>query len=158
MIALSSHRLQMIATIGAVACAAFIAMGGPIAAEEPLPARLNAAIDQEVARLKLPPRPVELTSEKAVRARHAIEQGDYATAHKIFDEVLSASKIANWRFYPFDDFIERVSDVTNPSFKARLDTWVAAAGTDALPTLVRAQYYLARLIHDGGGFEAADIA
>jgi tetratricopeptide (TPR) repeat protein len=144
MTALSKHRLRRIARHVVIVFAALFAVSGPIAAEEPTSARLNAVIDQEVERMRLPPRSVELTSDKAVHARHAIEQGDFATAHKIFDEVLGASKIDNWRFFPFDDFIEHISDVTSPSFKDRLDEWVAAAGTDAVPPLVRTQYYLDR--------------
>ncbi|MBV8777363.1 MAG: hypothetical protein JO258_09225 [Alphaproteobacteria bacterium] len=88
MIVISSHRLRMIAGLVAIASVAFIAAGGALAAEESLSARLNATIDQEVERLKLPPRSTDLTSDKSVRAREAIERGDYATAQKIVEDVL----------------------------------------------------------------------
>jgi hypothetical protein len=55
-------------------------------------------------------------------------------------EVLSSSHVENWRFHPFGQFMEGVTDLTDPAFKTNLDKWVAQAKNSALPWLLRAQY------------------
>lgn len=62
-------------------------------------------------------------------------------------DVLAQSRVQNWRFYPFAPFIHAIADVSDPQFAAHLDDWVAQNAGDALPLLIRAQYY-----HDLGWF------
>jgi tetratricopeptide (TPR) repeat protein len=102
-------------------------------------------INTKLSALITKPRTVELTSEKAIRARHAIKQEDYSTAEKIIASVLTSSRVENWRFYPFADFIEDVVDPNDPAFEAKLTAWAARNESDAIPLLVRAGYY-----HDVG--------
>jgi hypothetical protein len=102
-------------------------------------------INTKLSALIKKPRTVELTSEKAIRARHAIKQEDYSTAEKIIASVLTSSRVENWRFYPFADFIEDVVDPNDPTFEAKLTAWAARNESDAIPLLVRAGYSRCRL-------------
>jgi tetratricopeptide (TPR) repeat protein len=105
----------------------------------------TSAVAEKIAKLTVKSRAGELPSEKAVRVRDALKRGDYATARQITADVLASSHVENWRFYPFSDFINAVADASDPALEDRLDTWVAQNGNDAIPLLVRAQYY-----HDMG--------
>jgi tetratricopeptide (TPR) repeat protein len=99
------------------------------------------AINEEAAKLNIKPRTTELTSEKAARVRNAIKHDDYTTADKITTDVLANSRLEYWRFYPFGEFIGRVTDVTDGAFEAHLNAWVAQNKSDATPLLIRAQDY-----------------
>jgi hypothetical protein len=100
-----------------------------------------AAIDDKIATLNVEPRTIELTSEKATRVRNAIKNGDFTAAREITTGVLAESHLQNWRYYPFDDFINDISDVNDPAFENQLNAWVAVNKNDVLPLLIRAQYY-----------------
>jgi tetratricopeptide (TPR) repeat protein len=102
---------------------------------------LTEEINAKLAALNVEPHAVELTSEKAIRVRHAIKQEDYSTADKIVASVLASSRVEHWRFYPFADFINDVVDLNDPAFEALLDAWVTRNKNDAAPLLVRAKYY-----------------
>ena len=102
--------------------------------------RIAANIRAASARLNVKPRTVELVSEKAMRARVAIAQGDFATAHRIAAAVLAGSRQQIWRFYPFTDFAAGLVDLTDPGFGAKLDAWAAAEPEDAIRLLVGARY------------------
>jgi tetratricopeptide (TPR) repeat protein len=136
---------------------------GLMLAGELRPGSATAAISDDAVKLSVAPRTIELTSEKAMRAREAIKHDDYATAGKIVAEVLAKSTLQNWRFYPFSDFMDRIADVSDPTFAAHLDAWVAQDKNDAVPLLVRAKYdHDAGWFKRGGGFvsqtRAADMA
>lgn len=113
-------------------------LGEAIAAINP---NLTNEINAKLSALIVKPRTIELTSEKASRARNAIKQEDYSTADKIVASVLADSHVENWRFYPFADFINGVVDVNDPGFEAKLSAWVARNKNDATPLLIRAKYY-----------------
>ncbi len=98
-------------------------------------------INAKVSALIVTPRTIELTSEKAARVRDAITREDYSTADKIVASVLASSRIENWRFYPFPDFIDNIIDLNDAAFEAKLSSWVARNKGDATPLLVRARYY-----------------
>jgi hypothetical protein len=100
----------------------------------------GAQIDAKFAAIGVQPHTVELTTEKALRLRAAIKQADFGSAMTIATEVLASSHVENWRFHPFGQFMEGVSDLTDPAFKTNLDKWVAQAKNSALPWLLRAQY------------------
>ena len=100
---------------------------------------IAALIKTRTDELHLKPRTVEFTVEKAFRARRAIDNGDYHTAHQIVDEVLSRSQIQNWRFHPFAVFIKAITDLYDPELEARLNEWVAKTPNDDVPLLIRAQ-------------------
>ena len=103
---------------------------------------LAAAIGEATARLNLPPRTTELISEKALRTRQAITQGDFTLAHHIIvADVLQSSQIQNWRYYPFADFVTMIADVGDPAFATRLDEWVGQNSGDPIPVLICAEYY-----------------
>lgn len=93
------------------------------------------------------PRNVDSTADNALRVHNAIKHGDYATAQKLSEDILALSKIENWRFYPFRDFIVEITNVNNPGFVddprfgAHLTDWIARNKNDAIPFLMRAQYY-----------------
>jgi tetratricopeptide (TPR) repeat protein len=84
---------------------------------------------------------IDVVADNALRTRKAIRQGDYASALKITTEVLARSKIENWRFYPFSEFIGEITYVVDPDLGKRLDEWVAQDKDNAIPLLLRAQYY-----------------
>jgi tetratricopeptide (TPR) repeat protein len=107
----------------------------------PAAAQLASTIAEETAKLNLPPRTTELTSEQAIRVRQAISQGDFTVARHITADVLANSQLQNWRYYPFADFVKNISDVGNPAFETRLNEWVGQNSGDAIPVLIRAQYY-----------------
>ncbi|MBB3655543.1 tetratricopeptide (TPR) repeat protein [Rhizobium sp. BK650] len=82
-----------------------------------------------------------LPSIRAKLVQDAIKRGDFATATRISSDTLAASRAKIWTFYPFDDFIKTVSDLSDPSFERDLSAWVDHGPLDPLPRLVRAQYY-----------------
>jgi tetratricopeptide (TPR) repeat protein len=105
------------------------------------PDELASQIDARIGELGVKPSSVELTAQKAQRVRRAIAAGDFATAARVAADVLGRSKIQNWRYFPFDDFIAAVFTVTPSELGDRLDAWVAKDGMGALPVLFRAQHY-----------------
>jgi tetratricopeptide (TPR) repeat protein len=102
---------------------------------------LAIAIKQEIAKLHLKPRTTELISEKAVRVRDAIRRGDYSNAREMIANVLKGSRLENWRYYPFSEFVKDVAKVNDSSLNAPLDKWVAQSKNDPIPLLIRAQYF-----------------
>ncbi len=102
---------------------------------------VTAALDRQAAKLNIEPRTVELTSEKARRVRDAIKNGNYAIAGKMTADILANSHLQNWRFYPFAEFMDGITDVSDPTFEAHLSAWVAQDKDDSIPLLVRARYY-----------------
>src|SRR5580704_8525388 len=158
MVASVSLRSLLMVSSTVIVAIGLVIQVNPVAAQEPLSARLDAMIEQELQRINIPPRATMSLAGKAVQARQAIEKGDYKSAREIFADALTASHVQNWRFYPFDDLIGQVSNVIEPAFKTHLDEWVDQAGTDALPVLMRAQYYLDRAWFERGTRFARDTA
>jgi tetratricopeptide (TPR) repeat protein len=117
---------------------------------------LQATISEQMHALNLPTRNIELPSELAVRARTAITAGNFTEARSIVANVLDTSKPEAWRFYPFDDFIDHIADLSDPGFVVRLDDWVTQNPSDAIPILLRAQYYMQLAWQERGGNFAAD--
>jgi len=143
---LPSGRNIALCALIATAAGAAIAFGLRLSNGDP---RLNAEsraaaseIDSRLASLGVSPPSAELVAQAAARTRHAIQNGDYGTAHQVVAKVLRDSHLQNWRFYPFSDFIGGVSDVNDPAFEGRLTEWVSQNANDPIPVLVRAQYYL----------------
>jgi hypothetical protein len=122
----------------------------------PASAEIAASINNTKAKIDIPTRTMEMTSEKALRVRDAIRHGDYATASKISAAVLADSHLQNWRFYPFGDFIKEIANVTDPEFENYLNAWVAQNSSDAMPLLVRARYYRDLGWYKRGGHFARD--
>lgn len=100
--------------------------------------------------------PKELTLEKAKCVRHAIMQGNYPLAYDIAANVYANSKMQNWRYYPFSDFIQGIADVTDPAFEGQLNAWISKSGGKAIPILVRAQFYFDMGWFRRGGYYTAD--
>ena len=94
----------------------------------------------EFGELGVKPGSVELTSQKADRARRAIMTGDFAAATRVATEALDRSSIQSWRYAPFEEFIDDLFVTTPPELGLRLDEWVSQDGANALPLLLRAQY------------------
>ncbi len=144
--------LLAIIAAGVIGCLVLLLKGGmplqtsptPQAAQVSAPAKdtIVEGINARVAQLVGKPRTIELTSEKAVRARNAIKQGDFATAGKIISDVLAQSKMENWHFYPFNIFMPAVDDPNDPAFTKQLDDWVSREPASAIPRLARARNLL----------------
>lgn len=100
-------------------------------------------IEQKTAELVGIPRTVELTSEKAEKARQAINAGDFDTAGNISSEVLAHSHLQGWSFYPFNVFIGGLIDLASPQYESRLSAWYAKEPNNAMPLVIRAAYYKA---------------
>jgi tetratricopeptide (TPR) repeat protein len=135
-----------ISVVSLVAVASCFAGGKPD--QDSASARVAIAINDETAKLNIKPRTIELTSEKAMRVRNAIKREDYSVAKQITADIVASSRLQNWRYYPFSDFISGIADVNDPTFEAHLDAWVMQSNNDAIPLLIRAQYY-----HDMGWFK-----
>lgn len=146
----SVRRALRVAASAVVVALGLIVPAKPVAAEELLSARLDAIIDQELQRINISPHTTVTLADKAVQARQAITKGDFKSAREIFADALKASSLQNWRFYPFDELMGQVTDVIDPAFKTHLDQWVDQAGGDALPVLIRAQYYFDRAWFERG--------
>lgn len=102
--------------------------------------QLTAQIDARLSALDVKPSAAEIISQKALRVRAAIAAGDFATADRMTTDILAHSRVQNWRFYPFEDFIAAVFAATPPTFSDRLNEWVAKDPAAALPLLFRAEY------------------
>jgi tetratricopeptide (TPR) repeat protein len=134
--------LGPIISVGAAALLAILVVLTGFATEKGLADTQQAmAVSGEKAKLIVKPRTIELVSEKAMRLRNAIKQDDFSTADQITADVLANSRLQNWRFYPFSNFVSGVSDLSDPEFETHLDRWVAKNMSDATPLLVRAKYY-----------------
>jgi hypothetical protein len=134
-------RLLFVAAMGLVAIARLMLSWSHGFESNAARASVASAVDEKTAVLNLKPRTVELPSEKARRVRDAIVHQDYATANKITADVLAASHLASWRFYPFADFMDTIADPDDPTFEAGLSAWVAHDAGAAMPLVVRAKYY-----------------
>lgn len=140
----AGSRLRFAASL-AIGLALFMALAAVAAsralADDTSDADVAKTISRELANLNVPPRTIELSSEKAARVRNAIKNGDYATARQITATIQAESHVQYWRYYPFDTFISRVSDLRDPRYGQRLDDWVMQDKDDPIPLLIRAQYY-----------------
>ncbi|WP_347986603.1 hypothetical protein [Methylomonas sp. AM2-LC] len=110
-----------------------------LASNAPDPVKISIA--QETSNLALPKRNIELTTEKALAAKAAIKRNDFSTAAQITGDVLAHSKLLNWRFYPFNDFMRYFFNETDYGYLEYLDKWVAQEPKSALAHLLRAQWY-----------------
>lgn len=143
--------LAMLLVATLLALASYFIFSGPPTGVPSARAEINA----KFAALSVQPHAVELTTEKALRFRAAVEQGDFHSATSIATEVLGQSHIENWRFHPFGQFMNGLSDLTDPSYQANLDKWVAQASKNAFARLVRAQFqYDLAWAQRGHGFSA----
>lgn len=140
---LNRPRIFLTAAIGFAA--AFIAAGLIFLVAQPPRgsghADLRAAINDQIAKLNVEPRKIELTSEKAQRVRNAIKHDNFRAANEIVADVLANSHLQNWRFYPFGDFIVDITNVNDPTLESHLNEWVVLNKNNAIPLLIRAQYY-----------------
>jgi len=156
-------RARIFATIsGVIALASLIALGVTLHDRArtgvPAPHALPIAESDESAPLVVDAPRIEFTADKARRVRDAIKQGDYRTARQVTSEVLKASRMERWRFYPFSDFMNAISDVSDAAFAAHLNEWVAQSKGDAIPLLLRAQYDRDMAWYRRGGKFAREIA
>lgn len=155
-------RARILATIsGVIALASLVALGVTLhdrgRAGSSAPHALAVAQNDESTPPEVDAPQIEFTSDKARRVRDAIKRGDYATARQVTVDVLKASRLERWRFYPFSDFMNAISDVSDPAFAAHLNEWVAQSKADAIPFLLRAQYDLDIAWYRRGGKFAAEI-
>lgn len=100
-----------------------------------------ALVAQQLAALHVPAKKVILPSDLALQAEAAIKQGDFATADRIANAVLARSKLAGWRFYPFDSFMDTIVGPGNdPQLEWQLHEWRQHEPGSALAYLISAQY------------------
>lgn len=131
--------LAIAAGVGAVVALGFVYVSqsaGRSAADIGTPPDADAAI----AKLKVKPARVDTPWREAMRVRDAIKQGDYPAARRMTAEVEARTHLQNWRYFPFDDFITYVSDLSDPTYEAHLNAWVAQDSKDPIPLLLRAQF------------------
>lgn len=101
---------------------------------------IDRMVEETTARLNIPKHHSETAREKAIRVREAIKKGDFATARSVTAEVLSATHMQRWRFHPFSEFMQEVTNGSDPALEPNLDAWVNARASDPIPLLLRAQY------------------
>jgi len=105
-------------------------------------AALAAMVAQELTKLGVTPKTTVLPSDRALDVTIAIRHGDYATARGVTDEVLAASKLQNWRFYPFNEFMAVIGRGGDDSVLLdHLNIWVEREPKSAIAHLIRARYY-----------------
>lgn len=94
-----------------------------------------ALVSQRLASLHVPVKRTVLPAELALQAEIAIKQGDFATANRVASSVLAQSKVAGWRFYPFDSFMETIVGPGNdPQLARELQEWRQPSPTPPSPT------------------------
>jgi tetratricopeptide (TPR) repeat protein len=99
-------------------------------------------VAQELAQLGVKPKTAVLPSDRAFEATTAIRQGDYATGRRIAEDVLASSKLQNWRFYPFNEFMGAIGRGGNdPLLLSHLNLWLAHEPQSAIAHLLRGRYY-----------------
>lgn len=108
--------------------------------ENPALANARATVSDTIAGMKLTPGGQDFPLAKAMAARKAILQGDYATAQKLSSDV-AASSHQNWLFQPFGQFVSSVPDTNDSAFIDRLNKWVDQSKDSPIPLIIRAQYY-----------------
>jgi tetratricopeptide (TPR) repeat protein len=102
---------------------------------------IDSQVAEELAQLKIKPKNIELTADRAVAAADALRAGDYKTADSLSREILAKSHLKAFEFAPFNRFMGHLSPGEDPQFLDGLDKWVAADPKSALARLVRANYY-----------------
>lgn len=112
---------------------------------------VTAQVTARIAALNLKPRDLELSTEKALRVRKAINQEDFAAADKIIAAALAETRVETWRFFPFSGLIDAIPDVNDKTFDSHLDAWVARNRNDAMPLLVRAAFFQKMASLERGG-------
>jgi hypothetical protein len=99
-------------------------------------------VAQELAQLGVKPKTTVLPSDRSFEAITAIKRGDYATGRRIAEDVLASSKLQNWRFYPFNEFMGAIGRGGNdPLLLSRLNLWLAREPQSAIAHLIRGRYY-----------------
>jgi tetratricopeptide (TPR) repeat protein len=101
---------------------------------------LVSQINARFAQLHINPTTIESTYQKGLRARRAIKAGDFAAADRIIADVISHSRIQNWRYYPFQDFVAALFSANDPQFGSQISKWVSIENGQAIPLLLRAKY------------------
>lgn len=113
--------------------------GNPPKAQDPL----AIAIRQETAKLLPKQRTIILPSEKALAAKAAIKHGDYVAASRISAEILANSTLQNWRFYPFNNYVDNfVVGEDDAHFEENLNKWIKQDKDSAITHLILADYYI----------------
>lgn len=142
---------SMAVSLGSLSALGWIVLDRPARPQLPASPRVTQAIGNAAANLEtewatpgVKRSTADTPWDKALRVRDAIKRGDFAAAHHLTEAVAAASRLQNWRYYPFEDFIGGIADVADPGFGTRLDEWVARNNGDPVPLLIRAQYYYER--------------
>jgi hypothetical protein len=103
-------------------------------------ASVDQTVDETLTHLNIPKNHPETIREKAFRVRNAIKKGDFKAARSMIANVLSASHMQLWRFYPLGEFMQEVTKGSDPVLEPNLDAWVKARPGDPIPLLLRAQF------------------
>ena len=107
------------------------------AAPDPLVAQVAA----QTAALHLNRPQAVATADRAMDARQALRRGDYPAAEQIAQEVLKRSHLQPFAFYPFNIFMSRLSQGSDPKLLSGLNAWITHRPGSALAHLMRARYY-----------------
>ena len=102
---------------------------------------LAALVAERTSELSLKPKTTATPTDLALEAAVAIKSGDYARAEQISDAVLARSRLQNWRFYPFNEFMGSVARGDDPALLEHLNTWLKQSPKASIAYLIRAAYY-----------------
>jgi tetratricopeptide (TPR) repeat protein len=119
--------------------AAMAAVANSAIAHDPA---MAAMVAQELAKLAVKPKVAITPSDRSYETLAAIRRGDYATANRIAQDVLSHSRLARWHFYPFNAFMSTITRGGNdPALLDNLNAWLKREPKSAIAHLIRSRYY-----------------
>jgi hypothetical protein len=98
-------------------------------------------IAQRTAELAIKPKSAVTPSDLALEATVAIKNGDYTKAERMAEDVLARSRLENWRFYPFNEFVGSLVRGDDPVLLEQLNTWIEREPASAMAYLFRSMYY-----------------
>src|SRR5262245_27597771 len=150
-----TRNCRRLFAVGAIAGAvALVAAGGILAARAQHPQGERPVVDHRMPALADASPAVVPTLDKARQVRDAVNRGDFAQARQLIAAVADAPA-RGWRPHPLGTFLKAVARPSDPAFEEKLDAWAAQKADDAVPLLVRAQYYLDRgWLRRGGRYVA----
>jgi len=151
-------RLQRL-SVGSVVILLWTLLGAPASLSAPTSGpgaelALAPLISQRTAELGVTPKTTVTPSDLALEATVAIKNGNYAKAAQIAGEVLARSRMQNWRFYPFNEFMGATARGDDAALLEHLNRWLEQDPTSAIAYLFRAEYYQAA----GWAARGSDVA
>jgi len=95
--------------------------------------------------------------ERADHLLKALQNTNFSEADKITANIARDSKIRNWSYYPFSEFIEEFTPGISEKYFEELNNWVLANNNSAMAHLFRAEYYYKNAWHYRGNGYAGTV-